>query len=93
MTNIWFGNKIKKLIIGFEIDVLFHFSFILLYGTLEFISNVPYYGIFLIKPGGVGLCLFPLFPPPPPPGLACHLVLAHSITGAQAINTCQRAAV
>jgi hypothetical protein len=32
-----------------------------MYGTLEFISNVPYYGIFLIKPGGVGLCLFPLF--------------------------------
>ncbi len=25
------------------------------YGTLEFISNVPYYGIFTIKPGGVRL--------------------------------------
>jgi hypothetical protein len=29
MTNIWLGNKIKKLITGFEIGVLFHFSFIL----------------------------------------------------------------
>jgi hypothetical protein len=32
-----------------------------MYGTLEFISNVPYYGIFIINPGRVRLCLFPLF--------------------------------
>ena len=28
-----------------------------MYGTLEFISNVPYYGIFLIKPGVSGTLL------------------------------------
>lgn len=76
-----------------------------MYGTLEFISNVPYYGIFTIKPGGVRLLLIsPVscwltavilikqFDPPPPPGVACHLVPPHSITGAQTINTCQKAA-
>jgi hypothetical protein len=75
-----------------------------MYGTLEFISNVPYYGIFTIKPGGVRLLLISSVScwvtavilikqfDPPPPGVACHLVLAHSITGAQTINTCQKAA-
>jgi hypothetical protein len=28
-----------------------------MYGTLEFISNVPYYGIFIINPYGVRFCL------------------------------------
>jgi hypothetical protein len=27
-----------------------------MYGTLEFISNVPYYGIFIINPYGVRFC-------------------------------------
>ena len=52
-----------------------------MYGTLEFISNVPYYGIFIVKPGGVRLLLIsPVscwltavilikqFDPPPPQG-------------------------
>jgi hypothetical protein len=75
-----------------------------MYGTLEFISNVPYYGIFTIKPGGVRLLLISSVScwvtavilikqfDPPPPGVACHLVPPHSITGAQTINTCQKAA-
>jgi hypothetical protein len=31
-----------------------------LYGTLEFISNVPYYGIFIINPYGVRFCIISL---------------------------------
>ncbi len=30
---------------------------VVLYGTLEYISNVPYYGIFIINPCGVMFCL------------------------------------